>query len=238
MSGEIKVAMSCRAIREKLNDALAAGPAEAMEHGVASHLHRCGDCRDYYSAQTRLYGTIDSGMRRLVETAAPPSLLPSVRERIAAPRPSRAWVRALVPSTVALLVASGLLLLIPSHIHKVEKTATALIQPASDYSAVPDSERLSSGEGQTVGSNHRPKTSHRVSIKHERVAITTAPVIIDPREIAAFAPMANEIAQNPEATLPALRKSALSTNQGEAIEPVSIAKLEIPALVAEVEERK
>ena len=242
MSGETEVAMSCRAIREKLNDALAAGQAEAMEHGVALHVQGCGDCRDYNSAQTRLYGAIDSGMRRLVENAAPPSLLPNVRERIAATEsgPNRALVRVLAPAIAVLLVFSALFLL-TSHVRKVQESRTADV-PASQAYVFPPPEsrqlRNSEGETETVASNHRPKAFHHVLAIPGRVAVTTAPVIVDPRETAAFVPMANEIAQNPEAALPALRKSALSTSQGEAIEPVSIAKLEIPALVAEVEERK
>jgi hypothetical protein len=236
MRAGIEVAMGCRAIRAELNEALAAGEAKPLDRDGGSHLQACSGCRDYYSAQSRLYGAIDSGVRKLVENVAPPSLLPGVRERLAAePQPNRAWVRAFVPSTAALLVACGLLLLVSGYMHRAGETRTTLVPPASNYSVVPDGEELSGGEGQTVGSNRRPKTPQRVSTRPQRVAITTAQVIVDPREAAAFLPMTSEIARNPEFGLAALHKSASPVNLGQAIEPVSIAKLDIPALVEEKE---
>jgi hypothetical protein len=242
MSGEIEVAMNCRAIREKLNEALAAGEAEALDRDAVLHLQGCSGCRDHREAQAKLYGAIDSGVRELVRSDAPPSLLPWVRQRLAATdaQPNRAWVGVLAPAIAVLLVFSALFLL-TSHVRKVQESRTADVPASQPYVFPPPESRQlrnSEAETETVASNHRPKTFHHVLAIPRRVAVTTAPVIVDPGETAAFVPMANEIAQNPEATLPALRKSALSTNQGEAIEPVSIAKLEIPALVAEVEERK
>ena len=235
MNGKVEVAMSCRAIREKLNEALAAGEAEPLNRGAVSHLQACGDCRHYYSAQSRLFGAIDSGVRRLVEDIAPPSLVPGVRERLAAaePQPNRAWVRALLPSAVALLVACGLLLLVSGYRQKAEETRTALVQPASNYSSVPDSEQSASQEASAIVSNSHPTKSRRISRNPERPAPTQPPVILDPREIAAFAPMTKELAKNPDLGLSVLRRVPSTTNQPEAIEPLNIAELEIPVLAEE-----
>jgi hypothetical protein len=238
MSGETEVAMSCRAIREKLNDALAAGQAEAMEHGVALHLQGCGDCRDYNSAQTRLYGAIDSGMRRLVENAAPPSLLPNVRERIAATEsgPNRAWVRALAPSAAVLLVASSLLLLVPSRVRKVDETTTVSVAPApqqNNNSVAYQSESLRSQEAPAVVSNSRPAKFRGISPKPKRRATTAIAVVADQQEANVSPDLPNEIGDNPESSLPPLQPAALVAAESKAIEPLKIARLEIPVLAAE-----
>jgi hypothetical protein len=241
MSGEIEVAMNCRAIRERLNEALAAGKDEALDSDAALHLQACHSCRDHFDAQAKLYAAINSGVRRLVDNVAPPSLLPGVRERLAATeaQPNPGWVRVLISATVLLLVASALLVL-SSRVRKVEESSTADV-PASQphvFPHPPESRQLRSSEGETVATNRRPKTSHHISTISHRVAVATAPVIVDPRETAAFASMVNEIARNSEIALPALHKGSLPASQGEAIEPVRIARLEIPALVAEAEAKE
>jgi len=237
MSREVEIAMSCRAIGEKLNEALAAGNAEALDCDAALHMQACGACRDYYNMQSGLYAAIDSGVQRLVENVAPPALLPGVRERLAAAEahPNRVWVRAVVPSSVALLVASGLLLLTPGYMHQADESRTTLVQPVDRHAVPPASEQLSSAEGQTVVSNDRPKTAQRIATEPERVLFTTAPVVVDPQETGAFVPMANEIAKNPEFALAALHKVPSAAQQAEAIEPLNIAKLDLPALAEEKE---
>lgn len=232
--------MSCRAIREKLNNTLAAGRANAMERQTSSHLQTCSACRDYYSTQTKLYQAVDSGMRHLVDASAPPSLLPGVHERLAEaqPQPNRAWVRALVPSAVALLVASGLLLLIPGYVHKAEETRTASVVPAPQRntdSVAHQRKELGGLEGSTVISNSHPAKSRRISSKPERPAPAAVPVILDPRETEAFAAMTEEIAKNPELGFGMRGRVTSAADQAEAIEPLKIAEINIPAIAEDKE---
>jgi hypothetical protein len=248
MSGKVEIPMSCRALRERLNEAFAAGDSESLSRDTALHLQSCSDCRDYCNAQAKLYEAIDSGVRTLVEDVAPPSLLAGVRGRLAAtaPQPNRVWVRALLPSTVALLVASGLLLLIPASKQKTSEIRMASVVPAPQRNAdsvAPQSDQLKTREAASGISSSHPAKSHSVLPKPDSPAPRPVPipvpspeqVILDPRETAAFAPMAREIAKNPEFGLAAFHKVASTANQAETVEPLTIAKLDIPVLVEEKE---
>jgi anti-sigma factor RsiW len=233
-------AMSCRAMREELNNALAAGRANAVEREISSHFRTCGGCREYYDAQIKLYEALDSGVRKLVENTAPPALLPGVRERLAEadPQPNRAWVRALVPSTVALLIASGLLLRIPGYVHKAEGARTASVVPTPQRntdSVAHQSNELGSLEASAMISNSHPAKSRRISSKPERPELTAVAVILDPRETEAFTAMTKEIARNPELGFGRLGRVPSTADQAETIEPLKIAEINIPAIAEKKE---
>jgi hypothetical protein len=230
-------AMSCRAIRENLNNALAAGQANAMERQTASHLQTCSGCRDYYAAQTNLYDAVDSGVRHLVETTAPPSLLPGVRERLAAeePQPDRVWVRAFVPSTVALLIASGLLFFTHRHQQSTQQTKVTSAQssPPKGYSSSSLEEAAQGPRRDVVALSNRPATSRYRFPRPVRWSNAAPPVIFDRQEAEGFARLASEIGQDPELDLSILRAAALPPEQRAAIPPLSMAKIEIQGLAEE-----
>jgi hypothetical protein len=231
-----EVAMNCRGIRDGLNEALAAGRVEALEHGTALHLEACGECRDYYNAQSKLYVAIDSGVRKLVEDDAPPSLLPAVRERLAAAAPNRGWVGALVPSTVALLIICGMLLLLQSHSHRTNEKEVASVQPSlhQDRSSTAPEEGESKGsESELVVSNRHPVTRHEGILNAARSSNAMARVIFDRQESRSFGHLVNEIGKNPELGLTMLHPAALPADQEKVIESLNIAKLGIPTLAEE-----
>jgi hypothetical protein len=236
---EARDAMVCHAIREKLNNTLAAGQANAMEREAASHLQACGGCRDYYGAQTKLYEAVDSGMRHLVENISPASLLPGVRDRLSAAAPSRGWVQALVPSTVVLLVACGLLLLMQTHTRGnrgANEVASIQATPYSDNSSSSlESQKRGSDERETVASGKRTGISRNRTPKPTRELNVPADVSVDQREAQGLASLASEIRQNPERGLTLARSLALSEDRRQTIEPLNIAEIEIVVLVQEKE---
>jgi hypothetical protein len=229
-------ALSCSAIRKKLNNALAAGPANAMERETASHLQACDGCRDYYGAQTKLYEAVGSGVRHLVEATAPPSLLPGVRERLAEvahQRPNPAWVRALVPSTVVLLVASGLLFLMQGDKHKVQETrvASRQSQPPKEHASLSPGGLAQDrrGSGLVALSNRPPASRDRIQ-ESVRSSNGAPPVIFDRQEAEGLAHLASEIGKDPELGLILLHGAALPADQPAVIQPLNIAEIEIQGL--------
>jgi hypothetical protein len=229
--------MSCRAIREKLNNALAAGQANAIERETSSHLQTCGGCRDYYEAQTKLYDAVDSGVRKLVENNAPASLLPGVRDRLSSATPTRGWIRALVPSTVALLVASGLLLLMQTHMggsRGANEVASIQASPYSEsFSSSPESEKRGSDKHKIVATGNHAEISRNRTLKPTRELNVPAAVIMDQKEAQGLASLASEIRQNPERGLTLARSLALSEDRQQTIEPLNITQIEIVGLIEE-----
>jgi hypothetical protein len=229
-------------IRKKLNDALAAGRADAIERESSAHLQACSGCRDYYAAQTKLYEAVNSGVRHLVETDAPPSLLPGVRERLAEgayQRPNPAWVRAHVPSTVVLLVASGLLLVMQTHTRGsrgANEVASIQATPYTENSSSSlGSQKRESDERKTVATGERTAISRYRTLKPPPELNVPAAVLVDQREAQGLASLASEIRQNPERGLTLARSLALSEDRQQTIEPLNIAGIEIAGLVQEKE---
>lgn len=97
--------MNCERIRKELSDVVAAGESE-LAATLTQHLKSCEACRAYYEAEAQLLLSIDAGLGSLVNQPVPPSLLPRVREQLQEPAPRRAWLFALLPATVVLVVVA------------------------------------------------------------------------------------------------------------------------------------
>jgi hypothetical protein len=108
--------MFCEAYRKPLTDAAAAGCA--IEETLQSHLARCEACAFAFSQEQALLAAMDAGLSHLVNTQAPPSLLPRVREAVSRERaPSRgllqSWLWMPAASAAALVLAALLPRVLP-----------------------------------------------------------------------------------------------------------------------------
>jgi hypothetical protein len=228
----MKDAINCRALREKLNDSLADGEVTAMDGDVALHLQACANCQTYYQKQVDLYRAIDSGVQKLVASSAPPLLLPGVHNRLSAAAPSRTWVQALVPSTVALLIVCGLLLTTDRRekVRNIPATGIPRTEHQEKLSSAPASEESNSEETESVTSNSRPTTAYDRNHKPVRPVIAEARVIVDQREAKGLERLAEAIRRDPEWAKAYLQSLEATAHQPQAIQPLNIAKLEISDL--------
>ena len=101
--------MFCEAYRKPLTDAAAAG--SAIEETLQSHLVRCEACAAAFAQEQALFAAMDVGLSHLVNTQAPPSLLPRAREAVSRERvPSRgllqSWLWMPAASAAALMLAA------------------------------------------------------------------------------------------------------------------------------------
>lgn len=98
--------MNCKQCQERMLEALVAGDVQVARELVA-HQELCATCRQYYEVQSRLFRSMDAGLRAMAKEKVPPSLIPAVRSRLEQqPVPGRAWL----PSWSFALVASVALL--------------------------------------------------------------------------------------------------------------------------------
>lgn len=74
--------MFCKSYRATLNGAVLSG--EPLPADAESHLAVCTSCRREFSVEKTLFGLIDAEVRTRVNAAAPASLLPRIRQQIAA----------------------------------------------------------------------------------------------------------------------------------------------------------
>ena len=75
--------MNCQKCQEKMVEALAAG-TPVLPPEVTAHQRGCSACAQFYEAQRQLFGSINAGLRSLVNQPVPPSLLPLVRSSLQA----------------------------------------------------------------------------------------------------------------------------------------------------------
>src|SRR4029077_7817260 len=95
--------------QKEILEALAAGAAQ-LPYVVSAHREVCPVCREFCETEPRLFRSIDSGLRAMVDQAVPPSLIPGVRARLnEQPVTRRMWIPGwsfAVVVAVTILVAS------------------------------------------------------------------------------------------------------------------------------------
>ena len=222
--------MSCEAYREKLNDALVRGDA-ALGEVLATHLRACADCGEFYEAQKRLLGAMDSGVKAMVSEETPPSLLPRVRARMEE-APFEHFRMRWTPATAAVVVLLVLITfpLLRSKFHMKETT------PAIAPSARPDSEAsaelLAPELREQATADEPPRTSRRSPAHPTRRAIA-APgmeVVIDRAEEQGLRQLAKTAASDPQWAQAMARPGKALAMSDETIQSERFADLKLPPL--------
>ena len=95
--------MFCESYRKALSEAAASG--ERLPRELQLHLAGCGACDSAFTEEQRLFASIDSAMSAAVNVEVPASLLPRVRQRVAAV-PERAPWREFLPVFASALVVA------------------------------------------------------------------------------------------------------------------------------------
>jgi hypothetical protein len=214
--------MNCKHCQERIAESLAAG-AYALSADVVFHQNSCAACSDFYATQRNLFDAVDAGLSSLVNQPVPPSLLPAVRDRLAAqplpgtfriPNWSFAVVAALAILAVGITYQSRrpFVPVNPSEIPSIASRPVDNPQPAvlpdlPSHSAVP-----------------------KLKVRHSLTATSLptepdAEVIVLPEEREAFARFVAQIPQEQNVAL-ALTRPA----QAETEEPIEIARLQIDSL--------
>jgi hypothetical protein len=96
--------MFCESYRETLNEA--AGSDERLPAEVQAHLASCASCRESFSDEKAWFDLIQGEVRIRINAEMPASLLPRVRQEIAASTAARTW-RGPVPAYIASGLAIG-----------------------------------------------------------------------------------------------------------------------------------
>jgi len=99
--------MFCEAYQERLKDAACGG---GLEEDARAHLASCAACAATLAEEQALFAAIDNGVARIVNSEAPPSLLPRVREAVVRKRVAprgflHGWLWIPAAATVALVIA-------------------------------------------------------------------------------------------------------------------------------------
>jgi hypothetical protein len=146
--------MFCESFRETLSEAAMRGDRLPAE--VQAHLAACASCRASFSGEQALFDRIAAEVRSSVNAEVPASLLPRVRQRIAAAPATETWrapVLAYVASGLAIgAIALSLAVRTQVRSAKPEPPASRVSSPGPDQSGAPAKE---SGPGQGLAAIHR-----------------------------------------------------------------------------------
>jgi hypothetical protein len=123
--------MLCKSYRETLNEAALSD--ERLPAEVEAHLASCASCRESFSDEQALFGLIEAEVRISINAEMPASLVPRVRQEIAASPAARAW-RVPVPAYIASGLAVGAIALSFAVRTKVPSVKP---EPAAHYISLP-----------------------------------------------------------------------------------------------------
>jgi hypothetical protein len=228
--------MNCKSIRAELIKGLAPDETPLTVEFVM-HLRECAGCRAFYESETRLYRSMDAGLRCMVNEAMPPSLLPTLRARVVAADSGRSsnldWrVAALVVTTAAIL------LVIPFFVRHVQRAVSpdaSLATKRQDASegqrgkpvsiAVPDVSRL-----QVRGGIVPSVQAHS---RHQPPPSVQAEVLVDHKEAQDLALFAQAVYLKPELGKALLNPVAPPPEKMLALQAIEIADLKVPRLETE-----
>jgi len=125
--------MPCESYKQALSEA--AATSEALSRELTAHLNTCPACRMAFAEEQQLFAAIDSGLRAVVNTPVPASLVPRVRIGVnEQPVPGFAWTKVgAVLAAGALVVAAAVFLRGP----RSERHETASVVATSKPSPAP-----------------------------------------------------------------------------------------------------
>jgi hypothetical protein len=224
--------MNCQSARERITDALAAGPAN-FEGELAMHVKSCEWCRTFCAQQGQLFRAMDTGLHAMANEPAPPSLLPGVRAQIEATCAGRPWFYRLLPVAAILILAvligapmlrrsmqsGGVLVTV---ISKPGEDGVAPRQPLADQTE--KSVASTAGQARAVRRSTQPPAGRRPA------QATAVPIVVDSRESRAIRQLAAAVLQSPAWAEAMVHPGALRPDQMDPIKPVEIANLEVNAL--------
>ena len=214
--------MNCKQCQEKITETLAAG-IPVLPPDIAAHQNSCATCSTFYAAQQRLFQSIDTGLRSLVNQPVPASLLPSVCSRL---NESPASGSASIPSWSIAVVAAVALLAV-SLGFSLRRHARPGGNSAENRATV--ARNIDKPQSTARVQNELPKkVSPRASKKHAAIVPPPTPepeVIVLAEEREAFAEFVAEVPLEPSVALALTRPSAASSDK-----PLEIALLRIDGL--------
>jgi len=228
--------MSCEGYRDKLIDALASGESSPAGD-ILAHLRACGECKKFYESQVHLFGTIDSGVRAMVNETVPVSLLPRLRARVADADVLigvwRIYLKPLAATTaIALLLcvflvrrenAPARLAVVPTVESPTSKTAESI--PTREITAsVNGVRRAMPGKPPIV---HHPN-SVRITEPGERLQ-----VVVGREEAQGLVMLARNISQHPELGQALLQPAAMTEDLVPASQAIKIEDLAVLPLTTQ-----
>jgi len=213
--------MFCESYRETLNDAALSD--ERLPAEVQAHLASCASCRAAFSDEKALFALMDAEVRTRVSAEMPASLLPRVRQEIAASSPARTWR----PSVLA-YVTSGLVMGAIALSFAGRKVSTVMPEPSAHSISSPapteqSAAQRESGLGQVlVATNPKRQRPPRAIRNAKPEVLVSAEEELGLKRYAA-------VLRNAKAEAPA----AIKGNTAAEIEPLQIATVDVKRLSIE-----
>lgn len=211
--------MFCESYRETLRTAALSG--EQLSAEVRAHLTACASCRESFSQQKALFERIGAEVEARVNAEMPASLLPRVRQEIAASSPARTWhVPVLVYAASGLAIAAiALSFAVRTQVSPVKPEPSARVVPL----ASPDESIVSQSAG---GSLEIRVATNKRNGKPMSVGMHTGPeVLVSAEERLGFQKYVASL-RNQGGEIPGVIKVNVVTE----IEPLQIASVEVKQL--------
>ncbi len=233
--------MSCERFQEQLIVAIAGGDV-VVSTELELHLRSCEECRSFYETEARLFVSMETGIRTIVNQPVPVSLLPRVRERLEEPAVPRKWIYALVPVAAVLVFAA--MAAAPSMRHRFETAEGPVASVRNKETAAAENETLPPlRDNRMVASRIAASNSYRGSVKTHlappvKKKAEVPEVLVGEDELRGMELLSSTIYRRPEivnALLHPIVPAEESTQPIglQKIVPLEVASLEIRPLAAE-----
>jgi hypothetical protein len=216
--------MFCESYREALNKAAVSD--EQLPADVQAHLAACASCRESFSEEKALFGLIEAGLRTRASAEMPASLLPRVRQEIAASTAAQTW-RVPVLASVASGLAIGAIAL-----------SFAVRTKVSSVKPEPPASRVSSAISSESSSVQKQSGSEQMAVATSRSARRRVPLAIPNPEPEVLISAEEQLGLQRYAASLKLRNTkaqaaVLKGNAAPEIEPLQIASVDVKRLSIE-----
>jgi hypothetical protein len=227
--------MNCQSARERITDALSAGPAN-FEGELATHVESCEGCRAFSAQQGQLFRAMDTGLRAIANEPVPPSLLPGVRAQMEETCAGRPWFYRLLPVAAILILAVLIGVSMLRRSMQSEGVLVTVIPERGEDGVAPRqplAEQTEKSAASTAGQARAVRRSTRPPAGRRPAQATAVPIVVDSRESRAIRQLAAAVLQSPTWAEAMVHPAAPRSDQMEPIKPVEIANLEVKALSEE-----
>jgi len=213
--------MLCESYREALNDAALTGAQ--LPAGLKAHLEACASCRDGFSEEKALFKRIAAEVRTRANAEMPVSLLPRVRQEIAAAAATQTWHIPILAYAASGLVVGAIVLsfAMRTRVPPVKPEPSAFVT-SSVVTSEPNAPQKESGSGQVfVATNTNSRRPPHVALNAEPEVIVSGEEQIGLQRYAASLRTAKAAS--------AVTKSSTAAE----IEPLQIASMDVKQLSIE-----
>jgi len=190
--------MNCRHVQKQITESLTVGhatPSPEME----KHRDSCVMCQEFYQREERLFASLETGVRGIVNEPVPPSLIPRVRVALEQmPAIYSVWSSQVRAAALVMVVVAVALAVLRNHgnhpaVPELAQVASQVANPSRpEPSSVPASPSVHHPKGAVVHPRVvRERTAEVIVLSGEREAMARFTVDRSQRESIAAALMAS-----------------------------------------------